>query len=40
MTETMFLGLVLVVFVGFGSVLAWVDYTGKDSSPPISGPQK
>ena len=39
MTETMYLGLVLVVFVGFGAVLAWVDYTGKDSRPPIPGPK-
>jgi len=40
MTETLFLGLVLVVFVGFGSALAWVDYTGKDLRPPIPGPKR
>jgi hypothetical protein len=39
MTETMFLGLVLVVFVGFGSALAWVDFSGKDVRPPIPGPK-
>lgn len=39
MTETMYLALVLVVFVGFGSVLAWVDFAGKDVRPPIPGPK-
>ena len=39
MTETMYLALVLVVFVGFGSVLAWVDFSSKDARPPIPGPK-
>lgn len=40
MTETMFLGLVLVVFVSFGAALAWADYLGKDIRPPIPGPKR
>jgi hypothetical protein len=38
MTESMFLGLVLAVFCGFGAIVAWVDFTGRDARPPIPGP--
>lgn len=38
MTQTAYLALVLFVFVGFGALLAWVDYSGRHLRPPIPGP--
>jgi hypothetical protein len=38
MGETLFLGLILFVFVSFGAVLAWTDYSGRHLRPPIPGP--
>jgi hypothetical protein len=30
MTANLYLALVLFVFVGFGTVLAWADFSGRD----------
>jgi hypothetical protein len=38
MTATLYLGLVLAVFCGFGATLAWLDYSGRAPSPPLPGP--
>lgn len=39
MGQTLFLGIVLLVFVGFGFGLAWADYSGRGLHPPASGPK-
>lgn len=37
MTQTLFLALVLFVFLGFGAVLAWVDLSGRHLRRPGPG---
>ena len=39
MTEGLFITLVLAVFGAFSAVLLWVDFTTKDSRPPMQGPK-
>lgn len=38
MTATLYLGLVLAVFCGFGATLAWLDYSGRAPRAPLPGP--
>ncbi|WP_293421928.1 hypothetical protein [Phreatobacter sp.] len=40
MTADLYLALVLFVFVAFGSVLAWVDFSGRHLRPKPGLPKK
>lgn len=38
MTEGLYVALALIVFGAFSATLLWVDFTTKDSRPPMQGP--
>jgi hypothetical protein len=40
MTANLYLALVLFVFVGFGTVLAWVDFSGRHLRGPQGTPKE